>query len=165
LALNAAIEAASAGLDGDRFKVVASQIRNLAGRSKQASVEVAQLVSSIRNSVLFLQQALQETILTNENNLKLAAQVGDTMTRLGQFAQQLDGRFGEIVVAMSDVTMLTEQIRAATSQQDQASVQITQTMQRLNQVGQDVASSNQQLAETTNHLRYISSDMLVKVSS
>jgi methyl-accepting chemotaxis protein len=165
LALNAAIEAASAGLDGDRFKVVASQIRNLAGRSKQASVEVAQLVSGIRNSVLFLQQALQETILTNENNLKLAAQVGDTMTRLGQFAQQLDGRFGEIVVAMSDVTMLTEQIRAATSQQDQASVQITQTMQRLNQVGQDVASSNQQLAETTNHLRYISSDMLVKVSS
>ncbi|WP_408605539.1 methyl-accepting chemotaxis protein [Denitrificimonas caeni] len=82
LALNAAIEAARAGEQGRGFAVVADEVRSLAGRTAQATIEIGEVVQKnheLSQSAVKNMQTSREKV---EHGVQLANQAGEAITEI-----------------------------------------------------------------------------------
>ena len=89
LALNAAIEAARAGEQGKSFAVVAQNVRDLAERSKTATVQVQAILTEI-------QRATNNAVLVTEEGNK-GVEVGSKLT----------AQTGQVTVSYTHLTLPT----------------------------------------------------------
>ncbi|GGE56399.1 chemotaxis transducer [Streptosporangium jomthongense] len=87
LALNAAIEAARAGDQGRGFAVVADEVRQLAGRTAQATGEVAETLQAVRSDTALIVNRIENLARSVEEGLALVETVGE---RLDQISGQSD---------------------------------------------------------------------------
>ncbi|TFH73679.1 methyl-accepting chemotaxis protein [Gammaproteobacteria bacterium LSUCC0112] len=89
LALNAAIEAARAGEQGRGFAVVADEVRSLAARTAQATVEIVDVVK--RNNDLSKAAVTNMAISREkvEEGVKLANQAGDAISEIRDGANRV----------------------------------------------------------------------------
>lgn len=85
LALNAAMEAARAGDHGRGFSVVANEIRNLAGQSKDATVQVRRILGEIRRATDAAAAAMHEGSSKVDDGVFLAKRAGERIEALNQF--------------------------------------------------------------------------------
>ena len=90
LALNAAIEAARAGEQGRGFGVVATEVRALAEQSKQATVQV-------RNILLDIQKATQNAVLVSDEGNRRAEEGSVKVRSIGE-------QLGQLVYVISQTT-------------------------------------------------------------
>ncbi|MGL4206136.1 MAG: bacteriohemerythrin [Aeromonadaceae bacterium] len=103
LALNAAIEAARAGEAGRGFAVVADEVRHLASRTQQATVEIQQRIQQLQQSTTDAVDIMHHT-----------AQISDLAV---EQAEAAGSRLNEIVQAVSRITDMNMQIATAAEQQ------------------------------------------------
>jgi hypothetical protein len=75
LALNAAIEAAHAGSNGDGFTVIAQEVRLLADRAGQSTMEVTEKVGKMSASALAAERAMLEGQAAAETSIHQNAEV------------------------------------------------------------------------------------------
>lgn len=90
LALNAAIEAARAGEAGRGFAVVADEVRKLAERTTQATVQIARLVTDIRDdsrSSRAHMETLADQAVTFSQNGARAAQTMSGLLKLAEVTE------------------------------------------------------------------------------
>jgi methyl-accepting chemotaxis protein len=102
LALNAAIEAARAGEQGRGFAVVADEVRNLAARTSQATLEINDVV--LKNMEL-AQQAVSgmgESKTKSEQGVQLANQAGEVMLKIRNEAQRVVDAIGQFSNAIEE---------------------------------------------------------------
>lgn len=85
LALNAAIEAARAGEQGRGFAVVADEVRTLAGRTQQATVEIQTMIEALQTNSKSLTQLMQVTVNNANQSQSL---MGDVNTQIGDLADK-----------------------------------------------------------------------------
>jgi len=138
LAVNASIEAAKAGEYGKGFVVVAQEIRNLAGQSKQATIEVKNILNDVQKATSAAVLATEQGSKAVESGVKQSVQAGEAIRILAE-------RIDEAVQAAT-------QIAASSQQQVVGMDQIGIAMQNINQASAETASSMMQSEKSVKDL-------------
>lgn len=89
LALNAAIEAARAGEQGRGFAVVADEVRNLASRTSQATLEIVEVVQHNRELAQGAVARMEASKDKAEQGVKLAGEAGQVILDIQDSARQV----------------------------------------------------------------------------
>jgi methyl-accepting chemotaxis protein len=110
LALNAAIEAARAGEQGRGFAVVADEVRKLAERTTQSTLEIATMVEQIQSGAGNAVTSMDLGVTQVEAGVKLASQAGESIAEIKNGAAQVDQAVISISDALSEQTAASQDI-------------------------------------------------------
>jgi methyl-accepting chemotaxis protein len=156
LSLNAAIEAAGAGEHGERFKVVAQEVKRLASRSAQSNNEVIQIIREVEN-------ASSEALRSAEAGYKKAReleeavnQTGEVFGEMGEVTEASKEQVYAVLEAVKEVNHLSEIIRVATTEQRSASWQVNQALNGLSTVAHQLAEASSQVSTAAESLEKLS---------
>jgi methyl-accepting chemotaxis protein len=156
LSLNAAIEAAGAGEYGERFGVVAHEVKDLAARSSQASQEVVAIVREIedvtRQAVLSAQDGFHKAREMEE----VAAQAGSFIEEMRQLSERAHEQANTISGSAQEMQELSEIIKNATEQQRSANQQVMTALSGLTIIAQQSASGSTNVSQTAVNLEMVS---------
>lgn len=132
LALNAAVEAARAGDAGKGFAVVAEEVRALALRSAEAAKTTSQLIN--------------EWVENSEKGAGINGQVSKDLS--------------EIMSEVDKVSLVNNEIAAATEQQSEGLNQLNVAVEQMNIVTQQTAANSEESASSAEELAGQSQEML-----
>ena len=158
LALNASIEAAGSvqtqggeayrSLRGDRFGVIAQEVKNLADRSRESTEEVRQAITEMQGAVAAAVLVAEEGKKETSAALSRSQIAGAVIDKLNEIINGNAAQAEEILNAVEEVNIRCDEISIATGQQRSANQQILFTMRTVAQVSQESAGAVSVLSDT-----------------
>jgi methyl-accepting chemotaxis protein len=162
LALNAAIISAQAGEHGRGFAVVAEEIGALAGRTKDSTKEIAELINTIQNEARRAINVMNEGEATIAEGAKFGIEAAKAFDKLKDSAdkstiqakalakatteQAEDVR--AVTKAIENISTTVEEINTSAHHQSEEAAALNQAAGKMNLLNQQVARSSEEQARS-----------------
>jgi len=151
LALNAAIEAARAGEAGRGFAVVADEVRNLAQRTQQATVEIQEMITQLQSSANSAVELMEKSVVEAAEGVELVTNAGS----------ELDGIVGQV----NQINDMNFQIATAAGQQSSVAEEMNQNLTNVRELVEASVTVVSELLETSEIMQQNAEELDKKITS
>lgn len=145
LALNAAVEAARAGEAGRGFAVVANEVRILAEQSREATVQIKEILGEIQRGVNTAVMLTKEGTKGTAAGVQVAGMAGEALRRLAE--------------GVRESAQAAQQIAASADQQLAGMEQISLAMGNVNQVAAQTVVGTRQTEQAAEELGRLAAEL------
>lgn len=138
LALNAAIEAARAGEAGRGFAVVADEVRGLAQRTHDSTLQVRSIIEQLRENTHASVAAIDRGVIASQNTVELAETMRSSLE--------------EILLAVAEINQLAAEVASMTNHQSVLSEQTSQQVTELSELARHSVEAGNAATDQSNKL-------------
>ncbi len=145
LALNAAIEAARAGEQGRGFAVVADEVRTLAQRTQESTIEIENLVETLQSGAGKAVEVMQQSQVKTENTVTQAKQAGQSLDAINE--------------SVNNILQINTQIAIAAEQQAATAEEVNRNISNIQAVSEQTASGAEQTSASSKELNELGAQL------